>query len=158
MAPYPPVSTHFVNAAARKTEKGWRLHFQVEQLEKPVPHVAGVFVFTGLGQECLRVELVDVAACGQLQLDPDGDVEVLAAQHPGPVTGEFGLALPLQQGGDDGAKRPTAERNESERRSQPHEVHQHGAVHRMAGQRVTELVAENKQHLVVRSSGRTSPR
>ena len=105
------------------------LHLQVEQLEHAVAHVAGPLVLAGLGQERLRVQLVDAVAARELHLDADRGVEVLSAQQAGAVAGQFGFALPFHQCGDDRPQRPAAERDEAEGVRQPQKVHQHRAVH-----------------------------
>ena len=125
------------------------LQLQIEQLEQPVAHVAGSFVLPGLGQEHLRIQLVQACAAGQLQFDSDRGVDVLRAQQPGPVTGKFGLALPFQQCRDDSAQRPAADREEAERRCQPDQMHHHGPIHRMAAEGMPEFVADDEAHLVV---------
>jgi hypothetical protein len=89
-------------------------------------------------------------AAREFHLDADGGVEVLRAQQAGAIARKFGFALPFQQRGDDRPQRPATERDEAERVRQPEQVHRHGAVHRMTGQCVPELVADHESHLVMR--------
>jgi len=73
-----------------------------------------------------------------------GGVQVLPGQQPGPVTGQLGLAEPLLQAPDDGAQADVADRHPGDPRRQRDQEQQHGAVDRVPGQDVPDLVPDHR--------------
>ena len=124
-----------------------RLALELQELQDAVPQIGYGVVLMRLLAERVRVQLGQLRAAGQLHQHPAGGVQVLPGQQPGPVTGQLGLAEPLLQAPDDG-REGEGDRQERGPRRQPEQDHQHGAVDRVPGQDVAELVPDHRAELL----------
>ena len=120
---------------------------QLEDLQDAVTQVGHCVVLVRLLAERVRVQLGQLRTAGQLHQYPAGGVQVLARQQPRTVTGQLGLAEPLLQAPDD-RRESEGDRQERGPRRQPEQDHQHGAVDRVPGQDVAELVPDHRAELL----------
>jgi len=121
---------------------------QLHNLQDAVPQVRHRVVLVRLLAECVRVELGQLRAAGQLHQRPPGRVHVLPGQQPGAVAGQLGLAEPLLQAPDDAPQADVPDRHPRDPRRQPDQEQQHGAVDRVPGQDVAELVPDHPPELL----------
>jgi glutamate 5-kinase len=121
-----------------------RLALELQELQDAVPQVGYGVVLMRLLAERVRVQLGQLRAAGQLHQHPAGGVQVLPGQQPGPVTGQLGLAEPLLQAPDDGAQADIADRHPGDSRRQLDQEQEHGAVDRVPGQDVPDLVTDHR--------------
>jgi hypothetical protein len=76
-------------------------------------------------------------------------LHVLAHQQPGPVAGDLGLAEPLEQRGDQRLHAEGAAGQRGGRAGEVQQPQQHGAVDRVPGEGVPELVADDEAQLLL---------
>ncbi len=90
-----------------------------------------------------------MVAARDLHQPPHRGPDVLAHQQARPVGGQLRLAEPLPQRRDDRHDRQVAQRDPGDLQREARQEQQDGAVHRVPGQRVPDLVPDDRPHLLL---------
>ncbi len=129
--------------------EGVRAGQHVQDLQHGVAQVAARLVLLGLLQERVHVHLVQMVAARDLHQAAHRGLEVLADQQTGAVRGQLRLAEPLAQRGHDRHDRDGAQRDPGDPDGEVGQEQQDGPVHGVPGQRVPDLMADDRPHLLL---------